>query len=156
MIAPTNEAAAAATITVTVRDRAGEAPWGGSGFTGPCVRRVRIAANCPACGGPRGPRRNLNQCDDGAFYSTDIWDNPCGHLDRYASVVDEAELLALRGLAPGDRINLIDQRVPGQRIGVDVVSVDLQLRQVLMSNPSDPSDRAQFPLRRFDLSAREG
>jgi hypothetical protein len=52
-----------------------------------------ISANCPTCGSPRGDRRNLNQCDDGAFYSVDIWTNGCGHQDPYAAVVKEAAAL---------------------------------------------------------------
>lgn len=77
------------TILVAVRDRAKEAPRG-SGPTSPCVRVVRIAATCP-CGGPRGEARHIPQHDDGASYWVDVWENPCGHLDRYADVLQEAE-----------------------------------------------------------------
>lgn len=80
------------TIEVCVRDRSAEAPWG-VGLTNPVVRRVTISAYCPACGGPRGERRGLNQCDDGAYYWVEVWDNPCGHVDRYEAVVVEAERL---------------------------------------------------------------
>jgi hypothetical protein len=76
-------------MTVRVRDRSLEAPWG-SGLTTPVVRTITIDAACPRCGGPRGVPTNLNQCDDGANYSVDVWTNPCGHLDVYANVVDEA------------------------------------------------------------------
>lgn len=77
---------------VRVRDRSAEAPWG-HGPTNPCVRTVEIATTCPVCGGERGKPRNLNQCDDGAHYSVDVWDNPCGHVDLYADVVVEAREL---------------------------------------------------------------
>lgn len=77
------------TMTVRVRDRAAESAWG-SGPLNPVVRQVTIPATCPRCGGPRGAARNLNQCDDGAYYSVDVWDNPCGHVDMYAAVVKEA------------------------------------------------------------------
>ena len=76
------------TMQVRVRDRSAEAPWG-VGLTNPVVRTVEISANCPVCGGPRGVPRNLNQVDDGAYYSVDVWTNPCGHVDHYAVVVKE-------------------------------------------------------------------
>lgn len=76
-------------MTVRVRDRSAERPWG-SGPTNPIVRTVTISANCPTCGERRGEPRNLNQHDDGVHYSVDVWDNPCGHVDMYAAVVVEA------------------------------------------------------------------
>jgi hypothetical protein len=82
-----------ATMTVRVRDRAGEAPWG-VGLTNPLVRTVTIRGTCPTCGGPRGKPRNLNQYDDGAYYCVDVWDNPCGHVDRYTAVIAEAKQLS--------------------------------------------------------------
>lgn len=81
------------TMTVTVRDRASESPWG-SGPTNPKVRTVTIAATCPKCGGPRGEPSGLNQHDDGCWYWVQVWDNPCGHLDTYAAVITEAAALA--------------------------------------------------------------
>jgi len=84
----------AETMTVRVRDRSAEAPWG-FGLTNPVVRVVTISAFCTVCGGRRGEPGNLNQCDDGAHYSVDVWTNPCGHTDEYSDVVAEAaELLA--------------------------------------------------------------
>lgn len=80
------------TMTVRVRDRAAEAPWG-SGLTSPIVRTVTIAATCPVCGGERGEPRNFNSYDDGVHYSVDIWENPCGHVDMYDAVVGEARAL---------------------------------------------------------------
>ncbi|MEV0149059.1 MULTISPECIES: hypothetical protein [unclassified Nonomuraea] len=77
------------TMTVRVRDRSAESPWG-SGPTNPVVRTVTIPATCPQCGGTRGVPTNLNQCEDGAHYSVDVWTNPCGHADYYAAVVKEA------------------------------------------------------------------
>jgi hypothetical protein len=76
-------------LTVRVRDRSAEAPWG-YGLTSPIVRTLTIADTCPRCGGPRGEPSNLNECDDGAYYSVDVWTNPCGHVDLYADVVREA------------------------------------------------------------------
>lgn len=80
------------TMTVRVRDRASEKPWG-IGFTDPCVRTITISATCPRCGSERGKPQNLNQAEDGAHYSVDVWTNPCGHIDAYVDVVKEARTL---------------------------------------------------------------
>jgi hypothetical protein len=76
-------------MTVRVRDRASETPWG-SGRTNPIVVTVTIPTICPKCGGPRGEAKPLQQHDDGVSYTTDVWQNPCEHLDRYEDVVREA------------------------------------------------------------------
>lgn len=76
-------------MEVRVRDRSAEPAWG-SGPARIVVRRVEIDDTCPKCGGPRGEARNLNQSDDGEFYSVDVWENPCGHVDTYSAVVLEA------------------------------------------------------------------
>ena len=82
-------------MIVTIRDRGAEAPWGSAGLITPITRKVEIADTCPTCGGPRGEPRGLNQCDDGAYYWVQVWDNPCGHRDMYVDVL--AEAAALRG-----------------------------------------------------------
>lgn len=89
----TPDTAAPATMTVRIRDRAAEAPWG-FGLTDPFVREVTIPAVCPRCGGRRGEPRNLNQHDDGCSYSVHVWDNSCGHVDMYADVAVEAKAFA--------------------------------------------------------------
>lgn len=80
------------TMRVRVRDRSAEAPWG-SGPVNPLVRTVEIPYSYPRCGADRGRPRNLNQCEDGAHYSVDVWENPCGHVDLYDDVVREAAAL---------------------------------------------------------------
>ncbi|QOR55810.1 MAG: hypothetical protein YHS30scaffold324_42 [Catenulispora phage 69_17] len=82
-------------MKVTIRDRAAEAPWG-YGYVQPVVVTVEIADDCPVpdCGAKRGEPRHLRQCDDGAWYSVQVWDNPCGHVDMYEAVVREAKTLA--------------------------------------------------------------
>lgn len=76
------------TMTVTVRDRGSESPWGSGPVT---PRPVRVSsAYCPQCGQRRGEPRDLNQCDDGAYYWVQIWTNPCGHIDHYKAVIAEA------------------------------------------------------------------
>lgn len=87
------------TMTVTVRDRSAERPWG-SGLTNPVVREVTISAFCPVCGERRGEPSGLNQCDDGAFFWVQVWSNPCGHVDMYADVVVEAAQLREDAASP--------------------------------------------------------
>ncbi|GII88221.1 hypothetical protein Ssi03_62110 [Sphaerisporangium siamense] len=79
----------ALTMQVRVRDRSAEPPRG-VGPVNPVVCTVEISTRCPVCDGPRGVPGNLNQVDDGARYSVDVWENPCGHVDYYADVVKEA------------------------------------------------------------------
>ena len=86
------------TMTVTIRDRSAESAWG-SGLTQPVTRKVTISAFCPLDGQRRGEPRGLNQCDDGAHYWVQVWDNPCGHTDMYAAVVKEARARDGLGLA---------------------------------------------------------
>ncbi|GAB2858812.1 hypothetical protein GCM10022221_67910 [Actinocorallia aurea] len=83
------------TITVTVRDRSAESPWG-VGRTNPVVRPIVISALCPPCGGPRGQRRTLRQHEDGVTFYVDTWTNPCGHVDLYEAVVREAARIIRR------------------------------------------------------------
>lgn len=85
------------TMTVTVRDRESEAPWGSQGWITPYIRQVTISAYCQQCGQRRGTPRPMDQCDDGAYYSVDVWTNPCGHLDRYPAVIAEARELSAAG-----------------------------------------------------------
>jgi hypothetical protein len=80
-------------MTVTVRDRSAEAPWG-HGPTCPVTRKVTISSRCPACGERRGEPSGQNTSEDGAHYWVQTWQNPCGHTDLYAAVVAEADALA--------------------------------------------------------------
>lgn len=98
MTPDTTTAAAAAVeelITVTVRDRSREAPWG-VGPTAPVIRTVAISAFCPNCGARRGERSWLTTYDDGERYWTQTWSCAagCGHVDLYAAVVVEAARIA--------------------------------------------------------------
>lgn len=84
-------------ISVTVRDRSREAPWG-SGLNSPVIRTIQISAFCPHCGARRGPRSGLHTYDDGEHYWVETWScsASCGHVDLYASVVAEADRIAAR------------------------------------------------------------
>ena len=86
--------APAETMTVTVRDRSAEAPWG-VGLTDPVTRKITISAFCPLDGQRRGEPRGPNWCDAGAYYLVQVWDNPCGHTDTYADVINEAAAMAI-------------------------------------------------------------
>lgn len=79
-------------MSVTIRDRSKEAPWG-SGACRPVTRKVVISAHCPVCGARRGEPRGLNQHDDGEWYWVNVWTNPCGHVDSYSAVAAEASRL---------------------------------------------------------------
>jgi len=51
---------------------------------------VAVRKVCPVCGGPRGEARPYLMTEDGWNMSVDRWDNPCGHVDKYADVLREA------------------------------------------------------------------
>ncbi len=80
------------TMTVRVIDRAAEAKaWGNNGFAGPVIKTVEISTACPTCGERRGKPFNHNFHEDGGWYSVDRWNNPCGHVDMYSAVLEEAK-----------------------------------------------------------------
>lgn len=69
-------------MTVRVLDRSGA-------VTAP--RTVTIPAVCPACGGPRST--DLTEAASmvhGMVMRFDCWSNPCGHVDKPAAVLMEA------------------------------------------------------------------
>lgn len=78
----------ATTMTVKVRDRRST----NRGYEGPRFAHITIDATCPVCGGPRGDVYTQRFCEDGEWYDVDRWDNPCGHVDMYASVLEESEV----------------------------------------------------------------
>lgn len=55
---------------------------GGDGWTY-YPMRVEIADTCPVCGENRGTPKPYYFCEDGEWFTVDIWDNPCGHIDKY-------------------------------------------------------------------------
>lgn len=76
-------------MTVTVRDRSAEPPWG-HGLTRVAVRTATISAFCPLDGQRRGQPKRVHQCEDGIHYWVDCWSNPCGHVDYYTDVLEQA------------------------------------------------------------------
>lgn len=55
------------------------------------VRRIRISATCPKCGGPRGKvfPYKVKSYDGSRFVYCNGWKNPCGHVDMYSDVANE-------------------------------------------------------------------
>ena len=81
-------------MTVTVVDRAAmNANWGYGPFR-VILATVEISDRCPVCGGPRGEPHPRNFYEDGASYSADCWDNPCGHVDSYEDVILDGRRLS--------------------------------------------------------------
>ena len=82
-------------MRVTIVDRqALHDDWGQPGPTPHMrsyLRTVEIGDTCQVCGGPRGTPRNSYRCENDDWYSVSVWDNPCGHLDRYPAVLAEAQ-----------------------------------------------------------------
>jgi len=76
-----NEVRGQMVVSVMVRDGEGW-PLG--------VKTVQIADVCPRCGGPRGEVTSWIYPEDGHYYTPDVWENPCGHVDRYSDVLKEA------------------------------------------------------------------
>lgn len=95
------------TMTVTVRDRSAESAWG-VGITAPVTRKVTISAYCRTCGRRRGEPRGLHQHDDGVWYWVQVWNNPCGHVDRYEDVLAEAMFMAVQPSPDPDATQRVD------------------------------------------------
>lgn len=52
---------------------------------------VTLAWVCPVCGGPRGQVVRAISYDGSRQLACDGWTNPCGHVDLYAAVRNEAQ-----------------------------------------------------------------
>jgi hypothetical protein len=63
--------------------------FGGDGWT--CYpMTVTITQTCPVCGGPRGEPYPYRFYECGEWRTAHKWDNPCGHVDKYAAVLRES------------------------------------------------------------------
>lgn len=76
-----------AVMTVRVTDRSG---WGTRGPY-PVVVSVEIRNRCSVCNEPRGTPRSYRFFENGDWHTVDVWDNPCGHVDKYDDVLTEAK-----------------------------------------------------------------
>lgn len=103
-------------MQVTVVDRARmDTLYGQPRFPGVIRRTVEINDKCPSCGGPRGKPQKARYHEWGEFYYVDNWTNPCGHLDRYSDVLQEArEIEERRALDGCVRCNQWDRDEDGR------------------------------------------
>lgn len=51
---------------------------------------VLIKTTCPICGGPRGVPSFGVSYDGSRRLKCSVWENPCGHVDKYSAVRKEA------------------------------------------------------------------
>ena len=47
---------------------------------------VELEWVCPVCGGPRGEPRDGFSYDGSRRFVVSVWENPCGHVDRYEDI----------------------------------------------------------------------
>lgn len=59
--------------------------------------KVKLRWVCPVCGQPRGGIQRVRSYDGSRVLFCDGWENPCGHVDKYAACRKEA---AENGLNP--------------------------------------------------------
>lgn len=87
-------------MKVTVVDRDLQRDLWGNGYQAidQVLTTVEIADTCPCCGGKRGKPHLERFCEDGEWYSVSVWSNPCGHVDKYGAVIEEARNLELSNL----------------------------------------------------------
>ncbi len=58
------------------------------GYDGNIVT-VEISNRCPICGGKRGEPHKSFSYDGSRRLLVDVWENPCGHIDKYSAVREE-------------------------------------------------------------------
>jgi len=58
---------------------------------------VTLAWECPVCGEPRGQVVRAITYDGSRRLACDGWTNPCGHVDLYSTVRDEAKRSSIGG-----------------------------------------------------------
>lgn len=63
---------------------------GGDGWTY-YPKAIEISDNCPICGAKRGTPQNKHFCEDGEWFDVDVWENYCGHIDKYKDCYFESE-----------------------------------------------------------------
>lgn len=57
----------------------------------PVVQTITVPWVCLKCGGPRGEPFGHNFFEDGQSYHVDRWENPCGHVELYTTVLTHFE-----------------------------------------------------------------
>ncbi len=61
------------------------------------IVEVEISDFCPICGEKRGEPKNYNFYENDESFSCDTWNNPCGHIDFYKDVLEEAKKIYEKG-----------------------------------------------------------
>lgn len=56
---------------------------------------ANIPDTCPVCGGPRGEVFETLSYDGSRRLGVSGWNNPCGHIDRYANVRKEIRIAVI-------------------------------------------------------------
>lgn len=51
---------------------------------------VALEWECPVCGEPRGEVHGGHSYDGSLPVVVSTWENPCGHIDKYSDVLQEA------------------------------------------------------------------
>jgi len=54
---------------------------------------IKLRWVCPVCGGRRGEIRNGLSWDGSRRLAVNVWHNPCGHVDKYPRLREEAAAL---------------------------------------------------------------
>lgn len=71
---------------------------GGDGWTYyPVV--INISDTCPVCGEKRGEPKNHRFCEDDEWYDVNVWENACGHIDKYKDCLIEAGYIKVKDAA---------------------------------------------------------
>jgi hypothetical protein len=76
-------------MQVTIIDRAAMRKAWGTGQHQIITRTLEIPDNCPVCGEPRGKAKPISMTEDGDSTWISSWQNPCGHVDKYADLIKE-------------------------------------------------------------------
>jgi hypothetical protein len=81
-------------LWVYVVDReAMKAAWSEPGPIKVIRRMVTISDKCPQCGRERGRPELVRFYESGQWYMSHVWKNPCGHVDLYPRVLEEARAM---------------------------------------------------------------
>jgi hypothetical protein len=94
------------------------------------VVTVTVAARCATCGGPRGHDAVTPQefTDGGVEFTVDRWTNPCGHLDTYDAILQEARFRPLPEPSSGPAGLVLkdvpEPPAPGSPAGVVLAAAD--------------------------------
>lgn len=64
---------------------------------------LEISDQCPVCNGPRGNVFGTHSYDGSRRLNCDGWNNPCGHIDKYAEIRKEGKRVTYKEPEPYGR-----------------------------------------------------